>query len=271
MIMSELNDILSLVPTDQVAQALGVDEQSAEAAIRAAVPSLLAGLQSNAGSSEGADSLASALADHSGDLASGSVNIGDIDTQDGQKIVNHVLGDREELLANQLSGANTAAGLDLGSLVRKALPIIAPIVLSYLAKKWSERGGATSSPVDAGQGAGGGLGDLLGGLLGGVLGGTAAGQSATRSGQASSNPLDDLLGGLLGGGQSTQSAPSQTNVTAEETDQNGGFFGDQPNVSSNDPLAGARGQSGAGQPANTQSSAGSIDLGSILGGLFGRR
>lgn len=270
MIMSELNDILSLVPTDQVAQALGVDEQSAEAAIRAAVPSLLAGLQSNAGSSEGADSLASALADHSGDLASGSVNIGDIDTQDGQKIVNHVLGDREELLANQLSGANTAAGLDLGSLVRKALPIIAPIVLSYLAKKWSERGGATSSPVDAGQGAGG-LGDLLGGLLGGVLGGTAADQSATRSGQASSNPLDDLLGGLLGGGQSTQSAPSQTNVTAEETDQNGGFFGDQPNVSTNDPLAGARGQSGAGQPANTHSSAGSIDLGSILGGLFGRR
>ncbi|GAA2556479.1 hypothetical protein GCM10009861_15520 [Neomicrococcus aestuarii] len=274
MIMSDLQEILKLVPTDQLAQALGVDEQSAEAALRAAVPSLLAGMQSNAASPEGAESLAGALANHSNDLVDGSVNIDQVDTQDGSKIVSHVLGDREELLANQLSGANTAAGIDLGSLVRKALPILAPIVLSYLAKKWSERGGATGSGQAAAPEAtqGGGLGDLLGGLLGGVLGGTAGGSTGgttTQSGSASANPLDDLLGGLLGGSQT--GTPSQTNVTAEETDQQGGYFGDQPNVSSNDPLAGARGKTGASQPASTQSTQGGIDLGSILGGLFGGR
>lgn len=287
--MSDLNEILNLVPTDQVAQALGVDEQSAEAAIRAAVPSLLAGMQSNAGSPEGADALAGALADHSNDLASGSVDLGQVDTADGEKIVNHVLGDRQDLLANQLSGANTAAGLDLGSLVRKALPILAPIVLSYLAKKWSERGGSSSAvPTDSGQagGQGGGLGDLLGGLLGGVLGGGAATQGGGQgSAQGSGNPLDDLLGGLLGGGPA-QSAPDQQQVpqsvpqqadpqqAPQQADPNAGNFGGGVDNSGGDPLAGARGedpnvQTTAGQ--QQQSNQGGIDLGSILGGLFGGR
>lgn len=264
--MSDLNEILNLVPTDQVAQALGVDEQSAEAAIRAAVPSLLAGMQSNVGSPEGAESLTGALSDHSGDLVDGSVNVSQIDTADGQKIVSHVLGDREEVLAQQLSGANTVAGIDLGSLVRKALPILAPIVLSYLAKKWAERGGASADSGQTGGqtgGQGGGLGDLLGGLLGGILGGGAA--------TPGTNPETPTQ---------TPPAPQQTpQQSPESADANGGSFGGGADNASGDPLAGARGQDPNVQDntgesnsnQQSQSGPGGIDLGSILGGLFGGR
>ena len=72
------------------------------------------------------------------------------------------------------------------NLVGKLLPMLAPIVLSYLASRVSGGGGKTSAV------SGGGMEDLLGGLLGGVLGG---------GGSKGGGGIGDLLGGLLGGGR----------------------------------------------------------------------
>lgn len=71
---------------------------------------------------------------------------------------------------NQLGGLGGVGG----DLVKKLLPILAPIVLAWLARKFAGSGAAAAgdAPATAGSapqqdGGLGGLGDLLGGLLGG--------------------------------------------------------------------------------------------------------
>jgi hypothetical protein len=67
------------------------------------------------------------------------------------------------------------------NLVGKLLPLLAPIVMSYLAGRMGNRSGGVVAQD-------GGIGDILGGLLGGGSGGGAGG-------------LGEILGGLLGGGR----------------------------------------------------------------------
>ena len=63
--MSAVDDILADLPMSQLAAQLGVDEHTAEAATRQAIPALLGGLRANAEDPAGAASLAGALGDHS--------------------------------------------------------------------------------------------------------------------------------------------------------------------------------------------------------------
>lgn len=176
--MGAVEDILSSIDIDQLAQLLGTDSSTAQGAAAAAIPTLLGSLQANAATPEGADSLANALSQHADSPATGD-DLSQIDTDDGRKIVQHaVAGD-----ASRLAGVS---GLG-GDLLAKLLPILAPIVMQYLAKQFL--GGGTQADAQAAPASAGGLGDLLGGLLGGS--GASAG---------SGNALGDLLGGLLGGG-----------------------------------------------------------------------
>ena len=57
-----------------------------------------------------------------------------MDTADGEKIVSHVFGGQQDQVASQLAGTAQLGGVG-GDLVRKLLPILAPIVMSYLANK----------------------------------------------------------------------------------------------------------------------------------------
>lgn len=87
-----------------------------------------------------------------------------VDTQDGEKIVGHVFGGQQDQVANRLPGTANLGGVG-GDLVRKLLPILAPIVMSYLAKKvlggGQDSGAQGSLPSPAGGGAD--LGSVLGG------------------------------------------------------------------------------------------------------------
>ena len=69
-----------------------MDEATAESATRQAIPALLGGLQANSEDPAGAASLAGALGDHSGDLLDGGVDLGQVDTGDGEKIVSNIFG-----------------------------------------------------------------------------------------------------------------------------------------------------------------------------------
>jgi hypothetical protein len=188
--MSELDDLLSQIPMDQLAQQLGVDEQTAERAARQALPALLAGMNANAQDPAGAAALANALGQHDDALLDGGVSLDQVDTNDGDKIVGNVFGDSRDQVVNRLGGggglggSSGTAGGDMSGLVAKLLPILAPIVMSFLAKQFL-KGGRAGAP---GTSSGGGLGDLLDGLLGG-------------GGQGGQGGLGDLLGGLLGGGR----------------------------------------------------------------------
>ena len=203
--MDTADEILSQIPLDQLAQQLGVDEATAEQAVRQAVPALLGGMEANAQDPDGAASLEKALGQHVGGLLEG-LDLGSIDTADGEAIVGNVFGDNSEQVINKLGEQSGGSGI-----MQKLLPILAPIVLSMLAGKFLGQGqgqtapGQASGPMPSGGetggledligsatgagGSGGGIGDLLGGLLGGS-GGSGG----------SSDVIGDLLGGLLGAG-----------------------------------------------------------------------
>ena len=181
--MSSIDDILATIPINTLADQLGVDPATAESAVREALPALVGGMQANAADPQGAASLAGAIDSHSPKLVDGGVNLDDIDTGDGEKIVGHVFGENSGAVAQTLGG-NLGGNSDL---VKKLLPILAPIVLSYLSQKMRDGGTAPA------QG-GGGMTDLLGSLLGGLVG--AQGQGHSQGGG-----ILDMLGGLLGGGR----------------------------------------------------------------------
>ena len=176
-----LDDILKNIPVSDIAEKLGVDQSTAEAAIQQAVPALLGGMTVNAQSSEGAQKLESALAKHQTPEA--KIDLNAIDTEDGEKIVGHVFGEKKGDVVAAL-GAQ-ANGDGMGDLIGKLLPVLAPIVMGLLANSMS-KGNDNNAQAES---AGGGIGDLLGGLLGGGDNNSSAGGG-----------LGDLLGGLLGGG-----------------------------------------------------------------------
>lgn len=195
--MASLDELLAQIPIGQIASRLGVDEDTARSAVTRALPTLVGGLEANAQDPAGAASLETALQQHSSSgLLDGGVDIDQVDEADGAKIVSNVFGDKKTDVASALGGIS--GGADSG-LVAKVLPILAPIVLAYLAKKFT----GTQA-----QSSGGGLGDLLGSVLGGGGSGGAGGLGGVLGGilggggsGGASGGLGDLLGGLLGGGK----------------------------------------------------------------------
>lgn len=175
--MAGLDDILKMIPIDQLASKLGVDPDTAAQAVEQGGGAILTGLQENAQSPDGAAALQKALGQHQG--LGDSVDVDAVDTEDGEKILKHVFGEKEQAVKQTLTEAPQTAGIDFG----KLLPMLAPIVMGLLAKK-QQPAGETQA-----QESSGGIGDLIGGLLG------------DGGGQQQGGGLDigGLLGGLFGG------------------------------------------------------------------------
>lgn len=183
--MADLSALLKQIPIGDIATQLGIDESVAEAAVQQIVPGLVAGLAANAEDPAGAASLTKALSHDRG--AVHKKKVADIDTEDGKKIVKNVYGDKQDAVASKLAATATkasSAGDVTQDIIKQILPIVAPIVLAWLAEQFL--GGKKTEPAKE-ESSSGGLGDLLGGLLGG------------GSSSSSSNGTGDLIGGILGG------------------------------------------------------------------------
>jgi hypothetical protein len=189
--MSAVDEILSQVDLQQLAEQVGGDPAEVEQAARTALPALLGGLDANASDPAGAASLAEALGQHDPGLVEGGVDLSQVDPAEGDKIAHHIFGDNRDQVVSQLGGVGGSAGKGL---VAKLIPILAPIVLSGLAKQVLGRA-ADAATTGKGSAPGGGLGDILGQVLGGATKGTQAGGVDTGS------IISDVLGGLLGGGR----------------------------------------------------------------------
>ncbi len=192
--MSELDDLLKTIPLGDIASKLGVDESTAGAAVAQAVPTLLAGLQAKAESDDSGEDVAQAA-----------------DAGDGDAVIKGLFGDKTDDVAHAAAGeAPAAVNSDL---MKKLLPMLAPLVIAFVTQKFlSGKGGGQQQAGDAGGagGAGGALGQILGGALGGggnaggglgsILGGMlgGGGQQAGGAGGAG-GALGSILGGLLGG------------------------------------------------------------------------
>lgn len=177
--MNAVNDILNRIPMDQLADELGTDQATAEQAARQAVASLVGGMQYNAANPVGETSLAGALNEHSSSrfFTESRVDLNEVDTDEGEKIVTHVFG---------TSHAQPAAlgGLLGNDQVQKLLKMLAPIVIGYLAGKVT----------------GGGFGDVLGDILGGGSRRGPQAQPKAEPEERSGGSLGDILGQILGGG-----------------------------------------------------------------------
>lgn len=177
--MSDLDGLINLIPIGDIAKKLGIDESVAKAAVAVAVPAIVGGLAANAKTDTGAKKLESALGHHT------DKKITIDDTEDGEKIVKHVFGAK----ANDVAAAagEKAGGPDIGAIVAQVLPIIAPIVLAFVAKQFLGGKGEAAAPAaeEAPAANGGDIGSLLGGLL------------SSKEGQ---DLIGGALGGLLGGG-----------------------------------------------------------------------
>ena len=195
--MSALDDILGALPADQISQQVGASPDEVRTAAAAVLPALLGGLQANADDPSGAGSILQALGQHDDDLLTGGADLSAIDEQDGTAIAGHIFGDQEDEVVNRLGGLPAVGGTGMGGdLVKKLLPILAPMVLSWLANKVLKGGGSAPGSLD----------DLLRDVLGSAAGSTGSGSGAPAGGgsPAGFDPgsiIGDVLGGILGGGR----------------------------------------------------------------------
>jgi hypothetical protein len=178
-----IDDILSHLNADDLATKLGTDPDTAMDAARRALPALLGGLDLEVKSGKADELGAAALKDHDPGLLTHANPLALVDFSDGEKIVGHMFGDKRGAVEQRLG----ATGKAEEGLFSKLLPMLAPLVMSWLAGRMTGKAGS-SAP----GGSGGGLGDLLGGVLGG-------GGGASRGGASAGGGLGELLGGILGG------------------------------------------------------------------------
>ena len=178
--MSDLDGLMAQIPISDIAKKLGLDESVVKSAVSVAVPALVGGLDANA-KAGGAKSLEAAVGHHAGK----STKLADIDEADGKKIVKNVFGGKtDDVVSAVAKKTDAGSGIDIGAIVQQILPIIAPIVLAYLANQMSGKKEETKTKAD--ESTGGDIGSILGGLLG------------SQQGQ---DIVGGLLGGLLGGGR----------------------------------------------------------------------
>ncbi|MBC7777458.1 MAG: DUF937 domain-containing protein [Phycisphaerae bacterium] len=190
----------------QLSDHIGAEPEQTAQATNGIFATLLGGLANNTSSEGGLSALGNALdRDHDGsmldDLAGmvgGMLQGGGQDSRatNGSGMLNHILGDRQEVAAEQIG---QSSGLSAGQIM-KLLPILAPIVMSVLGKAKSSGGldlGSLASVIMGGAQQGqqqGGMGDLLGNILGSVMGG---GQQEQQS-QQGGGLLGSVLGGIFG-------------------------------------------------------------------------
>lgn len=137
----------------QLAGTLGVDERSVQSVMGQVVPALARGIQRNATSEAGISSLFNALAkgdhqrylDHPERLAEQATQ------QDGNAILGHIFGSKD-VSRNVAGYAARETGVST-SVIKKLLPLLAPVVMGALSSRASSAGvlsgGGSSSSLGA--------------------------------------------------------------------------------------------------------------------------
>jgi hypothetical protein len=185
--MSGLEDLFAQIPTSDIANKIGVDEAEVNQAVQLLVPVLVGGLHENAQDPDHASKIESAADSHAS-LLDGGVNVDHVDQQEGQQAIARIFGGNDSAqVANALAGG----GGGNSDLLKKLLPILAPIVLAYVGKQLTGKSGAPAA-----AGGGGALNDVLGSILGGMGGNKSLGSVL---GNVLGSKAGDILGGLLGG------------------------------------------------------------------------
>lgn len=136
--MAGLDELFAQIPVADIANKVGADEGEVTAAIKTLVPALVGGLQQNVAADD-IDSapLESAVTEQAASgLLDGGVNVDDVDEKQGDNLVAHLFGGND---SNAVASALAGTGAGNGDLIKKLLPILAPIVLAYIGKQFSQQ------------------------------------------------------------------------------------------------------------------------------------
>ncbi|MBE6040969.1 MAG: DUF937 domain-containing protein [Clostridiales bacterium] len=143
----------------QVGKQAGVTEKEASDAMKIIVPMLLKGMQGQAQNVDTQAGFLEALASHGkDDTKDVSKFLSNVDTEDGGKIVKHLLGAQEEELAAK---AKKKSGIDTKKII-KIMAIVAPLLMAQMGKQAKAKSGSAS------QGSASDVIGIIGGLMDGI-------------------------------------------------------------------------------------------------------
>jgi len=187
-----LNSDLGKTIISGVAGQTNQSQNKTQDVLTMALPVLMQAMKRNASTPQGAEGLMSALSnkhdgsilDNLGGLFGGGVDSNVLD--DGNKILGHVLGGKQQHVENALSAK---AGLDSGS-VAQILKVAAPILMGILGNQAKKQNVNNSSGIES--------------LLGGLLKGNSPQQEQSflesiLDADGDGSVIDDVAGMVLGG------------------------------------------------------------------------
>jgi hypothetical protein len=203
--MAGLDELFAQIPVQEIASKIGADEGEVNNAIRTLVPALVGGVAENvqANQIDSSDLETAVAQEGASGLLDGGVSVDAVDEKQGDQYVAKIFGGND---SNAVASALAGQGAGGGDLIKKLLPILAPIVLAYIGKQLTKNSAPGEPQAQQAPAGGGELGDVLGSILGGAGGGggnnplgSILGSVLGGGGGGQSNPIGEILGGLLGG------------------------------------------------------------------------
>ncbi len=136
----------------QMAQKLGISEEQARAVIAEVTPALTRGMQHNTQSDNGREGLIEALrtGNHSRYVEQPEAIGTQENIDDGNSILGHIFGSKD-VSRNVAARASEETGI-ASALVKKALPMVATMVMAYLGKSMFGGSAAAAAPAPAQSG-----------------------------------------------------------------------------------------------------------------------
>ena len=219
--MNLLQLLLGSLTTDdslkQVEKKSGVSKEAISKILMIAVPLLITYMTKNASKKDGAKSLLGALGQHTSSQTV-SQQIKNADQDDGNKIVNHILGSDKKGILSSLAESTGIKPSQVGTI----LALVAPAILNSLSTATTaQTAKPQSNTVDLSDGidltdiaallGGGGVTNTYSNPAAGLLGSLLSGSTTTQQTQA--NSAANLLSTLLGGTQTQAQAQSTVDGT----------------------------------------------------------
>ena len=194
-ILDLLNGPMGQTLIQGVSKQFGLGEGSTQKAMSAAMPLILGAMKNNASTPDGASGLLGALNSdkHDGGILDnlssilGGDKVDDNVLQDGEGILGHVFGGKQE---NVAAAVSKTSGIDMGAAMN-ILKVAGPFIMGAIGKQARTQGVQDQN----------GIGNLLGGMLGN---GHQEQQSLVNrllDADGDGSIIDDVAGMLLSGGK----------------------------------------------------------------------
>ena len=184
----------------QLAKSSKADEKQVENLLGSALPLLMQNMANNASTKEGKDSLAKALSQHAS--KGGTTNVTTLlkqaDTNDGEKILGHLLGGSKNDVTDALAAKSGLSSKSTLMLLATLAPVLMNLVGNEKEKSSKDDGLDLGDMISLMGGLSGGSKKKSGGLDLLDLAGDLLADDSTSKKKKKSADTADLVGGLLG-------------------------------------------------------------------------